>query len=117
MSLMKHKDHPQVVKLTGKVTLMELAALLKKCAVFVTNDSGPMHIAAAVDTPVVALFGPTDPLKTGPYGHGHVVLSYAVDCRPCLRRECARAVALECLTGVRPEQVVQAVMQQLGRTS
>ena len=107
----------KAVDLTGQTPVGLLPGLLRRASLLLTNDSGPMHIAAAVDTPVVALFGPTDPVKTGPYGHGHVVLSYAVDCRPCLRRECARAVALECLTGVRPEQVVQAVMQQLGRTS
>lgn len=104
------------VDLTGQTPVGLLPGLLRRAGLLLTNDSGPMHIAAAVDTPVVALFGPTDPVKTGPYGRGHVVLSHAVDCRPCLRRECTRAVALECLTGVQPEQVVQAVMQQLGRT-
>lgn len=103
------------VDLTGQTPVGLLPSLLRRAAVLVTNDSGPMHIAAAVGTPVVVLFGPTDPVRTGPYGRGHVVLSNPVECRPCFRRECSRAVTLECLTGVTSEQVVRAVQQQLGR--
>lgn len=106
----------KAIDLTGQTPVGLLPGLLGRAAVLVTNDSGPMHIAAAVGTPVVALFGPTDPVKTGPYGKGHVVLSHAVECRPCFRRDCSRAVSLECLTGVRPEQVVSAVEQQLRRS-
>ena len=106
----------KAVDLTGQTPVGLLPSLLRRAALLLTNDSGPMHIAAAVGTPVVALFGPTDPVKTGPYGPGHVVLSHAVECRPCFRRECSRAVTLECLTGVTPEQVVRAVQQQLGRS-
>lgn len=105
----------KAVDLTGQTPVGLLPSLLRRAAVLVTNDSGPMHIAAAVGTPVVALFGPTDPVRTGPYGRGHVVLSNPVECRPCFRRECSRAVTLECLTGVTSEQVVRAVQQQLGR--
>lgn len=112
MALMRTK----AVDLTGRTPVGLLPGLLRRAAVLVTNDSGPMHIATAVGTPVVALFGPTDPVKTGPYGQGHIVLSNAVECRPCFRRECFRPVALECLTGVQPEQVVRAVQQQLGRS-
>lgn len=106
----------KAIDLTGQTPVGLLPGLLRRAALLLTNDSGPMHIAAAVGTPVVALFGPTDPVKTGPYGLGHVVLSHAVECRPCFRRECSRAVTLECLTGVTPEQVVRAVQQQLGRS-
>ncbi len=107
----------KAVDLTGQTPVGLLPGLLRRASLLLTNDSGPMHIAAAVKTPVVALFGPTDPVKTGPYGQGHVVLSHAVECRPCMRRDCTRAVALECLTAVQPEQVVQAVVQQLGLNS
>ena len=106
----------KAIDLTGQTPVGLLPGLLRRASLLVTNDSGPMHIAAAVGTPVVALFGPTDPVKTGPYGKGHVVLSHAVECRPCFRRDCARAVPLECLTAVRPEQVVRAVEQQLERS-
>ncbi|MBL8071161.1 MAG: lipopolysaccharide heptosyltransferase II [Nitrospira sp.] len=106
----------KAIDLTGQTPVGLLPGLLRRASVLVTNDSGPMHIAAAVGTPVVALFGPTDPVRTGPYGMGHVVLSHAVECRPCFRRDCTRAVSLECLTAVRPEQVVRAVEQQLERS-
>ena len=108
--------HTKAIDLTGQTPVGLLPGLLRRATVLVTNDSGPMHIAAAVGTPVVALFGPTDPVRTGPYGMGHVVLSHAVECRPCFRRDCTRAVSLECLTAVRPEQVVRAVEQQLERS-
>lgn len=113
ISLMRRK----AVDLTGQTPVGLLPGLLRQADVLVTNDSGPMHIAAAVGTPVVALFGPTDPLRTGPYGRGHLVLSHAVDCSPCFQRRCSRAVTLECLTGIRPEQVVHAVERQLDRSS
>ena len=106
----------KAVDLTGQTPVGLLPCLLREAAVLITNDSGPMHIAAAVGTPVVALFGPTDPRKTGPYGEGHVVLSHAVECSPCFRRDCARAVRLECLLEVKPVQVVHAVQQQLTRS-
>lgn len=112
ISLMRTK----AVDLTGQTPVGLLPSLLRRAAVLVTNDSGPMHIAAAVETPVVALFGPTDPARTGPYGREHLVLSHAVECSPCFRRDCSRAVTLECLAEVRPEQVVRAVQQQLDRS-
>ncbi len=109
MALMRTK----AVDLTGQTPVGLLPSLLRQAAVLITNDSGPMHIAAAVGTPVVALFGPTDPRRTGPYGRGHLILSQAVECSPCFRRDCTRTVRLECLTGVKPDQVVRAAQQQL----
>lgn len=72
----------------GKTTLPRLAALIQRCSVFVTNDTGPMHVAAAVGTPVVAIFGPTDPRTTRPFGGKHAVVQNKVECSPCLLREC-----------------------------
>ena len=111
LALMRTK----AVDLTGQTPVGLLPSLLRRPAVLITNDSGPMHIAAAVGTPVVALFGPTDSRKTGPYGNGHLVLSHPVDCSPCFSRHCARAMRLECLLEVKPDQVVDAVQQQLHR--
>jgi len=71
------------INLAGQTSLKELAALLKMSRLLITNDSGPMHLAAAVGTCVVALFGPTDPKKIGPYGQGHVVLRHAELCPAC----------------------------------
>lgn len=94
--------------LVGKTTMKELIALLRRLRVFITNDSGPMHLAAAVGTPVIAPFGPTDPARTGPYGAGHAVLRSGVACSPCFSRRCANAVDMECLTAIHPQQVIES---------
>lgn len=103
------------IDLIGKTTLKELIALLRQARVLVTNDSGPMHLAAAVGTPVVALFGPTDPAKTGPYGPGHTVLRSGIPCSPCFSRRCTNANLMECLTTIRAEQVVEAATKLINR--
>jgi lipopolysaccharide heptosyltransferase II len=100
------------INLAGATTVGLLPALLSKAALLITNDSGPMHIAAAVRTPVVALFGPTSAVRTGPYGVGHQVLTGKVPCSPCFSRTCHNAQPLECLRTVLPEQVLAAVRAQ-----
>jgi heptosyltransferase-1 len=95
--------------LAGGTDLFELAELYRRCAVVVTNDSGPMHVAAAVNTPVVAIFGPTDPALTGPYGKQHVVLRSGIPCSPCLKPYCTHTPRMECMTRVSVEQVLTAV--------
>lgn len=74
--------------LSGRTSLLQLAALLRHCHVLVTNDTGTMHVAAGVGTRVVAIFGPTDPRTTAPLGEGHVVIRKEVSCSPCLKRVC-----------------------------
>jgi lipopolysaccharide heptosyltransferase II len=70
-------------------TLRQLAALLQRCAFMVTNDSGPMHIAAAVGTPVLGIYGPTNPLLQGPYGQGHLVVRQeGLECLSCNLTQC-----------------------------
>ncbi len=101
------------VDLTGQTDPGLLPALLEAAALLITNDSGPMHVAAAVGTPVVALFGPTSPVRTGPYGTGHAVLTHAVPCNPCFSRVCRNRVHLECLTGIAPHQVLAAVRERV----
>ncbi len=97
----------RVLNLAGQTTLPQLAALLRRSAALVTNDSGPMHLAAAVGTPVVALFGPTDPRKVGPYGPGHATIAKPVDCSSCSRQRCVKELA--CLRAIEVEEVVKAV--------
>jgi lipopolysaccharide heptosyltransferase I len=97
----------RVIDLAGRTTLPQLAALLGRASVLVTNDSGPMHLAAAVGTPVVAMFGPTDPRKIGPYGSGHAVLFKGIDCSPCHRQRCVQDGA--CLNAISVDAVVEAV--------
>jgi len=99
----------RAIDLTGQTALGQLPALLSQATVLITNDSGPLHIAAAVGTPVVALFGPTSPVRTGPYGAGHQVLTHHVSCSPCFSRSCFNREPLACLTHVTPDQVCSAV--------
>ncbi len=99
-----------VVDLTGKTTLRDLASLYRRANLLVTTDTGPMHIAAAVGTRVIALFGPTDPSRTGPYGKGHRVLTRKLACRPCFKKKCADPI---CMTQLTVEEVLQAVQEEL----
>jgi len=94
----------------GTTNLRELAYLYKQAAVVVSTDSGPMHLAAALGTPVVALFGPTAPWRTGPYGDGHRVLRAGLDCSPCFQRTCD---TMECMEKITVDKVFQAVTDQL----
>jgi len=96
------------IDLVNRTTLKELAAVLAEARVMLTNDSGPMHVAAAVGTPVVAIFGPTSPARTGPYGPGHRILAGRAACSPCYRRQCLYDrgnAAMLCLTNITPEAV------------
>jgi heptosyltransferase-2 len=100
----------EVVNLAGKTGLFELAAALKICAVVLTNDTGPMHLAAAVGTPVVAIFGSTSPELTGPmFSPRAQIVRQPVPCAPCFLRECP--IDLRCLRGIRPETVVEAALR------
>jgi heptosyltransferase-1 len=101
------------VDLAGATTPALLPALLESAALLLTNDSGPMHVAAAMGTPVVALFGPTSPTRTGPYGNGHHVLRSGIPCSPCYSRTCRNTVELECLRTISPDRVIEAVRQYL----
>jgi lipopolysaccharide heptosyltransferase II len=99
----------KALNLGGTTNLRQLAALLRRATLLITNDSGPMHLAAAVGTPVVALFGPTDPRRVGPYGHGHIVLRKNIDCSHCKRNRCARDGA--CMKAIEVEEVISAARQ------
>lgn len=94
------------VHLAGQTSLQELACLYKRASLVVTTDSGPMHIAAAVDTSTVALFGPTDPARTGPYGDGHCVVRKDMTCSPCFLKKCDSG---RCMTDITVEEVFVAV--------
>ncbi|MDD5556509.1 MAG: glycosyltransferase family 9 protein [bacterium] len=94
---------------------LRLAALLGRLDLLVTNDTGPMHLAAAAGTRVVALFGPTNPDRTGPWGEGHRVLRAPVDCAPCYERECPRGD--DCMRAITVEAVLYAVEECLAAGS
>ncbi len=82
------RARPDLLSLVGKTDLPALAGVLAQCRALVTNDSGAMHLAAAVGTPVTAVFGPTDERATRPLGDAHTVVAAPVWCRPCMLREC-----------------------------
>ncbi|MCR4310004.1 MAG: lipopolysaccharide heptosyltransferase II [Deltaproteobacteria bacterium] len=100
-----------VVNLAGKTTVREMMALLSLSSFLVTNDSGPMHIGAALGVPLVAIFGPTDWRRTSPWTSLAKVVRVEIDCSPCRRRVCDRGH--ECMLGVTPEMVVDAARQLL----
>ena len=101
---------PQVIDLTAATTLEVLAGVLSLGQACVSNDSGAMHLAAAVDTPLVALFGPTREYETAPLtraGGRAEVLTHPVWCRPCMLRECP--IDHRCMTGIEPARVLSTV--------
>lgn len=104
----------RVVDFTGRTDVAELAALLGRCDLAVCNDSGPMHLAAAVGTPVVALFGSSEPAQTGPLGEGHRVLREPVACSPCFARTCPEKTDLyRCFELIGVERVLEEVAEGL----
>jgi heptosyltransferase-2 len=98
-----------VVNLAGKTTVREMMALLSLSSFLVTNDSGPMHIGAALGVPLVAIFGPTDWRRTSPWTSLARIVRVEIDCSPCRSRACDRGH--ECMLGVTPQMVVDAARQ------
>jgi lipopolysaccharide heptosyltransferase I len=92
---------------SGGTTLRELAALAERADLFITTDTGPMHLAAAAGGRVVALFGPTAPRRTGPWGTGHTVVRTDIECSPCFGRTCS--IGVRCMTGITVDDVLNAV--------
>jgi heptosyltransferase-2 len=98
--------------LAGRTSLRELIALISECDVFVTNDSGPMHIAYAVGTPLVAIFGSTSAKLTGPVGEGHAVINADMDCSPCFERSCDKDY-IRCMFALTSESVYEKIKNLL----
>ena len=115
--VMKKIGSDRVLDLCGKTSLDQLMVQLKACDLLITNDSGLMHLASALGVKVVAIFGSTSPVWTGPLGKGDKVLYNKVFCSPCFQRTCHRTdVPYECLSKVTPEQVWLAARKELART-
>jgi lipopolysaccharide heptosyltransferase II len=103
----------RAVSLAGELSLPETAALLARCRCLVSSDTGPLHLATAVGTPVIGLYGSTDAKRTGPVGPGHQVISKALDCVPCEEKSCPlRSTA--CMAAITVEEVISAVKKVLG---
>lgn len=101
-------DSPPLV-LSGQTSLPRLAALIRLADLFVTNDSGPMHLANFLGIPVVALFGPTEPARTGPFRQPSAVIHKGAPCWPCWYRECP--FDHRCMVDITPEEVFQACLK------
>jgi heptosyltransferase-2 len=102
---------PRVIDLVGRTDLSQLAGVLALARVLVTNDSGAMHLAAAIGTPVTAVFGPTDERATRPLGDGHTVVTADVWCRPCMLRQCP--LDHRCMGAIDTARVVAATRRIL----
>lgn len=102
---------PSARSVAGMTTIHQLAALIERADAVVSNDSGPMHIAAALNRPMVALFGPTDPIRTGPWQMGDRVIRLDLACSPCLSRRCSHQ---SCLRHLDPDIVSAELRGLLG---
>jgi lipopolysaccharide heptosyltransferase I len=100
---------PGALNLAGRTNIPQLVALLERAALVIANDSGPMHIAAALGRPLVAIFGPTNPVRTGPYGRPDCVARVDIPCSPCYSRHCSHHSCLRWLT---VEQVMSVAERQ-----
>ncbi len=97
------------INLAGQTSLKELVALISRAQFFISNDTGPMHIAAALGIPVFAIFGPANPVRTGPYGTIHTVIQEQLDCIPCYRRRPCKN--WRCIKNITVEKVRQEILR------
>lgn len=106
-------ESPEILNLIGKTSLRELIAAIKRLDVLVTGDTAPLHVAGAVNTKVVALFGPTDPRRHMPPANGSIVLKRYLACQPCYQGTCRIDDKLACLKQISVDEVEEAVAKQL----
>jgi heptosyltransferase-2 len=106
------KMRHQPVDLSGETSLGEAMALIERCELFITNDSGLMHVAAALNVPLVAVFGSTNPVATGPLGPNSRVVQAAVPCSPCLNSECPEG-HLKCMDQIDVDRVFDVAKEML----
>jgi lipopolysaccharide heptosyltransferase II len=103
--------------LTGALGLQEMLEWIRSCELMITNDTGPMHVAAALGKQVAALFGPTEPRRTGPYGQLEHTFQSNLPCIPCMKSRCHYSEKYECLRSLSPAVVSDAVRMRLSLTS
>jgi predicted lipopolysaccharide heptosyltransferase III len=112
VSQIRENINGDVVDIAGSTSLKDLAAIVQKCDLFVSGDTGPLHIAAAVGTPTLSLFGPTDPQVYTPLGEQHSSLLTTAPCRLCRRRKCSKFI---CMEQIDPKVVYQEALKLLHR--
>ncbi|MBI5187863.1 MAG: lipopolysaccharide heptosyltransferase II [Nitrospirae bacterium] len=100
------------ISLAGKTDIKELIEIMRSARFVVGNDSGPMHIATALKTRVFAIFGPTDPQKTGPYGRSHIVIKSNLECSPCFKKR--RCKKHECMDTITVDMVMEKIKETTG---
>ena len=103
----------QCLDLTGKISLPEMIEWIRLCELMISNDTGPMHVAAALGKPVIGIFGPTEPRRTGPYGQLQNVVRIDLPCAPCLKSRCHYFKPMECLRAISPEMVFNRAVNLL----
>jgi lipopolysaccharide heptosyltransferase II len=106
--------HNKAASSAGDLSIPESAALLAKCRCLVSADTGPLHLAAAMQTPVVGLFGSTDPRRTGPIGRRHQVIIKGLACVPCEEKKCPLGTRT-CMADITVDEVFKAVVGVLGK--
>lgn len=105
-------SHGKAVSFTGRTSIKELINIIRHAQFVVSNDSGPMHVAASLNVPVFAIFGPTNPERTGPYGKGHIVIRKNLECSPCYKKRCSN---LKCLNMISVDEVVEAIFEKISK--
>ena len=110
--IMQNVKDNSTISMVGETSISELVELLRHFKILISNDSGPMHIACALQTPVFGLFGATDPEKTGPFGEIHHVFQAEVSCTKCFKRECPSGI-YRCHSGIDVNDFVAAIVKTL----
>ncbi len=105
------KAPERVINMAGKTTLGQVMALMARCRVFITNDSGLMHVAAALHVSLVAIFGSTNPVTTGPFSDRALIVRKDIDCSPCLKTVCP--IDFRCMKEIMPEEIFAATLKML----
>jgi lipopolysaccharide heptosyltransferase II len=100
--------------IAGKTRLKELIPVIRRAAFFVCNDTGPMHLAAALNIPVFAVFGPANPVRTGPYGDIHTVIQLDMSCAPCYAKHHCTRYDFRCMKDLSVDQVHEAIRKKTG---
>jgi heptosyltransferase-2 len=110
-NILSHMNRNPIV-LAGETSLEELMSSMIYCDLYIANDSGPMHLAAALGIPLVALFGPTNEKQTAPLGKEHIIIKKHISCSPCLHRTCPSDH--QCMTAITVDEVYNAAIRKLG---